>query len=147
MEDNNSPFLSSPLHSPLPGLASSCFFFQAQSPWSLLQEPSQAPTRPGTSPLCSKASHMWVDPGPDHVRVCAQSLSGVQLCNPMDCNLPGSSVHGISQARTLEWVAISSSRGSSQPSGCVSCVSCISKQTLYHWATWEAPEWVSFTAL
>ena len=37
------------------------------------------------------------------------------LCSPMDCNLPGSSVHGIPQARVLEWVAISFSRGSSQP--------------------------------
>ena len=37
------------------------------------------------------------------------------LCIPMDCSPPGSSVHGISQARILEWVAISSSRGSSQP--------------------------------
>jgi len=37
------------------------------------------------------------------------------LCNPMDCSPPGSSVHGISQARILEWVAISFSRGSSQP--------------------------------
>ena len=36
-------------------------------------------------------------------------------CNPRDCCLPVSSVHGISQARTLEWVAISFSRGSSQP--------------------------------
>ena len=35
------------------------------------------------------------------------------LCNPMDCSLPGSSVHGISQIRILEWVEISSSRGSS----------------------------------
>ena len=35
------------------------------------------------------------------------------LCDPMDCSPPGSSVHGISQARTLEWVAISFSRGSS----------------------------------
>ena len=35
------------------------------------------------------------------------------LCNSMDCNLPGSSVHGIFQARILEWVAISFSRGSS----------------------------------
>ena len=35
------------------------------------------------------------------------------LCNPMDCSLPGSSVHGILQARILEWVAISYSRGSS----------------------------------
>ena len=37
------------------------------------------------------------------------------LCDPMDYSLPGSSVHGILQARILEWVAISSSRGSSQP--------------------------------
>ena len=37
------------------------------------------------------------------------------LCNPMDCSLPGSSVHGIFQGRVLEWVAISFSRGSSQP--------------------------------
>ena len=37
------------------------------------------------------------------------------LCDPMDWSLPGSSVHGIFQARVLEWVAISFSRGSSQP--------------------------------
>ena len=37
------------------------------------------------------------------------------LCDPMDCSLPGSSVHGILQARILEWVAMPSSRGSSQP--------------------------------
>ena len=37
------------------------------------------------------------------------------LCDPMDYNLPGSSVHGIVQARILEWVAISFSRGSSWP--------------------------------
>ena len=35
------------------------------------------------------------------------------LCDPMDCSPPGSSVYGILQARVLEWVAISSSRGSS----------------------------------
>ena len=39
------------------------------------------------------------------------------LCNPMDCYLLGPSVHGILQARILEWVAILSSRGSSQPMG------------------------------
>ena len=39
------------------------------------------------------------------------------LCNPMDCSPPGSSVHRIFQARVLEWVAISFSRGSSQPRG------------------------------
>ena len=37
------------------------------------------------------------------------------LCNPMDCSLPGSSVHGVSQARILEWVVMPSSTGSSQP--------------------------------
>ena len=37
------------------------------------------------------------------------------LCDPMDCSLPGSSFHGILQARVLEWVAISFSRGSSRP--------------------------------
>ena len=36
------------------------------------------------------------------------------FCDPMDCNLPGSSVHRISQARILEWVAVSFSRGSSR---------------------------------
>ena len=41
--------------------------------------------------------------------VIVQSLSHVRLfCNPMDCSPPGSSVHGILQARILEWVAISS---------------------------------------
>ena len=39
--------------------------------------------------------------------------SCLTLSDPMDCSLPGSSVHGILQAGTLEWVAISSSRGSS----------------------------------
>ena len=42
-------------------------------------------------------------------------LSCLTLCDPMDCSLPGSSVHGILQARILEWVAMSSSKGSSQP--------------------------------
>ena len=37
------------------------------------------------------------------------------LCDPLDCSLPGSSIHGIFQARVLEWGAISFSRGSSQP--------------------------------
>ena len=43
-------------------------------------------------------------------------LSRVHLfCNPMDCSVPGSSVHGIFQARVLEWIAFPFSRGSSQP--------------------------------
>ena len=49
--------------------------------------------------------------------------SCLTLCDPADCSSWGSSVHGISQARTLEWVAISSSSGSSQPRDwtCISC--------------------------
>jgi len=48
--------------------------------------------------------------------VCAKWLqSCVTLCNPIDCSPLGSSVHGIFQERILEWVAISFSRGSSQP--------------------------------
>ena len=50
---------------------------------------------------------------PAELRVCAQLCP--TLCDPMDYNPPGPSVHGISQARILEWVAISSSRGSSWP--------------------------------
>ena len=41
-------------------------------------------------------------------------LNWTELCNPMDCSPPGSSVHGVSQARILEWVTVSYSRGSSQ---------------------------------
>ena len=50
-----------------------------------------------------------------YTRMCAKSLqSCLTLCNTMDCSLSGSSVHGILQARILEWVAIPSSRGSFQ---------------------------------
>ena len=50
------------------------------------------------------------------VLCCAQSLQlGPTLCDPMDCNPPGSSVHGILQERILERVAMPSSRGSSPP--------------------------------
>ena len=57
-------------------------------------------------------------------------LSCLTLCDPMDCSLPGSSVHGILQARILEWVAMPSSKGSSQPRHriCVSYISCIGRQ-------------------
>ena len=55
----------------------------------------------------------------------------------MDRDLPGSSDHGISQARILEWVAISSSRGPFQPRD-QTHVSYIDRQILYPWAAWEA---------
>ena len=57
------------------------------------------------------------------------------LCDPMDCSLPGSSVHGILQAGILEWIAMASSRGSSWPRDWThnSYVSCIGRRVLYHW--------------
>ena len=54
-----------------------------------------------------------------------------------DCSPPGPSVHRISQVGLLQWVAISFSRGSSQP-GDRTHVSYIDRWILYHWATWEA---------
>ena len=59
---------------------------------------------------------------------------------PQNCSLLVSSVHEISQARTLEWVAISFSRGSPWPRDQthVSCVSCIGRRILYHWTMWKA---------
>ena len=62
------------------------------------------------------------------------------LCNPMDYSPPGSSVHGILQARTLEWVAISFSRGSSWPREWTQA-SCIAGRFFTIWATREAPKW------
>ena len=58
---------------------------------------------------------------------------GPALCDPVHCSLSDSSVHGILQARILEWIAISSSRGSSQPRDrtLISSVSCIGRQILY----------------
>ena len=60
-------------------------------------------------------------------------------CDPIDCSLPGSSVHGIFQARVLEWVAISFSRGSSQSKDRTR-VSCIAGRCFTIWATREAQE-------
>ena len=54
--------------------------------------------------------------------------------DPMDCNLPSSSILGIFQARILDWVAMPFSRGSSQPRdwSCISCVSCLDRWAHYH---------------
>ena len=72
-------------------------------------------------------------------RMCVCSLLCLILCDSMNSNPPGSSVHGIVQARLLEWVAISSSRGSSlsRDRTRVSFVSCTARQILCHWVTWE----------
>ena len=67
--------------------------------------------------------------------------SCMTLCYPMDCSPPGSSIHGISLARVLELVAISSFMGSSWPKD-RTCVSCIGRWILYHWPTREAQKYV-----
>ena len=69
--------------------------------------------------------------------LCSVAQSSLTLCNPLDYSLPGSFVHGLFQAGILEWVAISSSSGSSRPRD-QTCVSCIGRQILYPSATWEA---------
>ena len=58
-------------------------------------------------------------------------------CDPMDCRPPGSSVHGILQARILEWVAISFSRRSSQPKNQM-WVSCTAGRFFTNWAMRDA---------
>ena len=63
----------------------------------------------------------------------------------MDCSPPGSSVHGILQARILEWVAISFSRGSSQP-GDWTQISCIAGRCFNLWATREAHQQIKDAA-
>ena len=83
-----------------------------------------------------------IQPFPLYTGVLCGCLLVAQLCpalwDSIDCSLPGSSVHGISQVRTLEWVAISFSRESVQPRDWT-CVFCISGRFFTFWATREAP--------
>ena len=78
------------------------------------------------------------------VCVCVYSITQLHLtlfC-PMDCSSPGSPVHGISQARIQEWVAISFSRGSFQSrtqNSNISCISCIGRGILYHYCYLGSP--------
>ena len=71
------------------------------------------------------------------VCVCSVTKLYLILYNPLDCSSWHISVHGILQARILEWVAIFSSRGSSWPRHWT-CVSYIGRQILYYWTTWES---------
>ena len=69
--------------------------------WSQGGDPGPVPPRSGT--------------GVTSTRWCLVTKSCWFICDPVDCSPPGSSVHGISQARILEWVAIPFSRELSQP--------------------------------
>ena len=91
--------------------------------WLFLNEMSNCINADISIPMCmlSSFSHGWL------------------FCNPMDCRPPGSSVHGILQARILEWLAMPSSRGSSQPRDWIQ-VSWIAGGFFTVWATREAQE-------
>ena len=75
--------------------------------------------------LINEKQHLWC--------VCVYTQSCSTLCSPMDCSLPGSSVHGISQERILDQVAISSCRGFSWPQGSNLCL-LYGRWILYYWA-------------
>ena len=72
--------------------------------------------------------------GSQEVKWSEVTQSCLTLCNTMDSSLPGSAIHGIFQARILEWAAISFSRGSSQPRD-RTWVSCIADRRFTIWAT------------
>ena len=78
---------------------------------------------PWTTACQASPSFTTIREAPSHiVLVVVSSLSHVDSWDPMDCSLPGSSVHVILQARILEWVAISFSRGSNLHLLCLSCI-------------------------
>ena len=98
-----------------------------------LMSPSQPHPQPWQPLTCFLPSVcVWVC-------VCARSVaqSCPALCNPKDCSPPGSSVHGISQPRILEWAAISFSKGSSWSRDWTH-TSCIGRWILHLWAASEA---------
>ena len=76
---------------------------------------------------CYFTNTLWVIIFSSHLCVCA--LGRLQSCltlyDPVDCSPPGSSVHGISQARILEWAAMTSSRGSLLTQGLNLCLLCL----------------------
>ena len=80
---------------------------------------------------CAQRVHGWL--GPTQPLTCSHSAaqSCPTLCDSMNCSPPGSCVHGILQARILEWVAMPSSRGSFWPRDPtrISCGSCIGRRT------------------
>ena len=82
--------------------------------WKLVGNTVASPTPPHQVGKIRRASKCQGVRAKEEVLV-VKSLSRVRLCDPMDCSPPGSSVHGIFQARTLERVATSFSRGSAQP--------------------------------
>ena len=86
-------------HSPV-GCHRSKTKWHTSSPWGFTNSTPSPAENPPVTPQC--------------VSACSVTQSRQTLCSPMNCSQPGSSVHGVLQARILEWVAIPFSRGSSQ---------------------------------
>ena len=107
----------------LPGLLWQTFLFWERGwvkhPWMSLSAQSFG------HPMCFRSGNVFRRYFKQGVilRVCSVAQLCLTLCSSMDCNLPGSSVHGNFQTRILEWVATSYSRASSWPRDrtCVSC--------------------------
>ena len=104
--------------------------FSRQEYWSglPLSPPGDLP-KPGIKPTSPVSSALQVD----SLLSEGESHSVVSDCDPMDCSPPGSPVRGILPGRILEWVAISFSRGSSQPRDRTR-VSCIAGRRFILWA-------------
>ena len=133
----------------------------SSSLWSKVTSENSTPFLPKSEVMKSKRSKYWPhDPSPKLIHASANVASSLRrftniftficpcvhakslqscltLCDPVNCSLPGSSVHRILQARILEWVAVPSSRGSSQTRAWThfSCVSCIGRWVCCHWGS------------
>ena len=113
--------------------------FFRQEYWSGLPWPFPGDQGWTQSPALRADSSLFKIPGkPNHLMwVSEVTQSCPTLCDSVDCSLPGSFLHGIPQTRILEWVAISFSRGSSQPRDRTG-VSSIEGRRFNLWATREA---------
>ena len=118
-------YIASLLNLPPPSPSQPSRLSQTWAPSAIVQLPTNylISSPPLAKSLCSKE---WSE----------VARSCLTLCDPVDYSLPRSSVHGIFQARVLEWVAISFSRGSSWPRD-RTLVYCIAGRLFTVWATWE----------
>ena len=129
-----------------PGSQSHHSEWAQESTWPCQDQTLPTPGRTGLRHCPLQVTQDWVSPFlPVSISLCSYPFPVVcslaKLCptlqNPVDWSPPGSFLHGISQARILEWVAVFfSERCSWTRDG--THVFCIGRPILYHWATWEA---------
>ena len=123
-----------PMYTAAPMPSTCCQGTWSSCPCSMLTERLSAISCPGATGKIPVRARLPDQPVTVCTCVCSVTQLCLTLCDPVDCSPPGSSVHGILQARILEWVAMPSSRGSSKPRDQtqISYVSCIGGQVLYH---------------